>query len=100
MTNQFVLSARLQALNTLRYTPADLAVLDLWLEHESKAKEAGIERVVQLRMKAVAFGAVAQTLAVQDLNTEYGFKGFMATSRNGKGVVFHIQELLPQSLIA
>ena len=98
MTNQFVLSARLQALNTLRYTPADLAVLDLWLEHESKAKEAGIERIVQLRMKAVAFGQIAQTLARQDLNAEYGFKGFMATSRNGKGVVFHIQELLPQSL--
>ena len=98
MTNQFVLSARLQALNTLRYTPAGLAALDLWIEHESTAKEAGIERQVQLRSKALAFGAIAQTLARQDLNTEYGFTGFIATSRNGKGVVFHIQELLPQSL--
>jgi len=46
-----------------------------------------------LRMKAVAFGAIAQTLVRQDLKVMFHFRGFLNTSRNGKGVVFHIQEL-------
>ena len=91
--NQFDLSASIETLETLRYSPAGLAILDLWLLHESRAKEAGVERVVNLRMKAVAFGAVAQTLSKQDLKAAFRFKGFLNTSRNGKGVVFHIQEL-------
>ena len=91
--NQFDLHASLEELNALRYNPAGLPILDLWLVHESKAQEAGSDRVVQLRMKAVAFGAIAQTLARQDLKVMFHFRGFLNTSRNGKGVVFHIQEL-------
>ena len=91
--NQFELHASLESLETLRYSPAGVPILDLWLVHESKANEAGVERVVNLRVKAVAFGATAQTLSRQNLSAVFGFKGFLNTSRNGKGVVFHIQEL-------
>jgi primosomal replication protein N len=69
--NQFDLNASIETLETLRYSPAGLAILDLWLLHESRAKEAGVERVVNLRIKAVAFGAVAQTLSKQDLKAAF-----------------------------
>jgi primosomal replication protein N len=39
----------------------------------------------------VAFGAVAQKLQALALGTEARFSGFIATARNGKGTVLHIQ---------
>ncbi len=94
-TNQTVLTARIAQIEALRYTPAGLPALNLQLEHESEAQEAGQTRQVKLAVKAVAFAAVAERLVNQaagPLGSEWRFRGFLASQRNGKGVVFHIQE--------
>ena len=77
---------------TLRHTPAGLPAIDLRLEHESSVDEAGQPRQVKAALKAVAFGAVAERLARQALGSSWLFRGFLATPRNGKHAVFHIQD--------
>ena len=77
----------------MRYTPAGLPALDLRLEHESQQKEAGAQRNVTAAVKAVAFGALAERLARQALGSSWKFQGFLATPRNSKAVVMHIQDI-------
>jgi primosomal replication protein N len=90
--NQLLLTAIIAELAALRYTPAGLPALDLRLEHESMAQEAGQDRQAKASVKAVAFGAQAESLAKQVIGSHWRFKGFVATPRNGKHLVFHIQE--------
>jgi len=90
--NHLVLAASIAEVDSLRYTPAGLPALDLRLQHESEIEEAGQTRQVKAWVKAVAFGAVAERIARQDLGSNWSFKGFLATPRNGKHTVFHIQE--------
>ncbi|WP_404826434.1 primosomal replication protein N [Diaphorobacter aerolatus] len=87
------MTACIAELQALRYTPAGLPALDLKLEHESQQQEAGVQRQVKLVIKAVAFGALAERLARQALGSNWNFQGFLASPRNGKGVVFHIQDI-------
>ena len=89
--NQTILSARIAQAKVLRYTPAGLPALDLTLEHESEALEAGAKRQVRVEIRAVAFGTDAETLARQDIGSRYRFTGFLANFRNGKHPVLHIQ---------
>ena len=49
-------------------------------------------RQVKAALKAVAFGAVAERLARQALGSLWRFQGFLATPRNGKHPVLHIQD--------
>lgn len=90
--NQLVLTAAIAELSALRYTPAGVPALDLRLEHESLLQEAGQDRQVKASAKAVAFGALAERLAKQAIGSSWRFQGFVATPRNGKSLVFHIQE--------
>ena len=89
--NQLELSARIAQAGPLRYTPAGMPALDFQLEHESEITEAGQARQVRAAVKAVAFGAVAETLGRQPIGSSWNFTGFLATPRNGKHPVFHIQ---------
>jgi primosomal replication protein N len=41
----------------------------------------------------LAFGTQAEALARADLAASWLFKGYLAQARNGKGVVFHIQDI-------
>ncbi len=90
--NQIDLSARIAELGVLRYTPAGLPALNLVLEHESEQVEASSSRQVKLAIRAVAFGTQAEQLARIDLGRLYGFRGFLASARTSKSLVFHIQE--------
>jgi len=78
----------------MRYTPAGLPALNLRLEHESEVIEAGGQRTVKVAMKAVAFGTLAERLAKQAIGSVWSFSGFLANARQGKSVVFHIQDFL------
>lgn len=89
--NQLELSAAVVQVQSLRYTPAGVPALNLVLEHESQVTELDTPREVKLQLKAVAFGVLAETLSRQGLDSDCRFQGFLANSRNGKGVVFHIQ---------
>jgi primosomal replication protein N len=64
----------------------------LILEHASEVQEAGQARKVQLKLRALAFGSLAETLVKQAVGSVWTFKGFLATPRQGKSVVLHIQE--------
>lgn len=89
--NQTILSARIAEAKPLRYTPAGLPAVDLTLEHESEALEAGNRRQVKVAIRAVAFGTDAETLARQAIGSGLRFTGFLAAARNGKHPVLHIQ---------
>ena len=96
--NQVVLSACIAEASALRYTPAGLPALDFRLEHESEVTEAGQARQVKVAMKAVAFGSVAETLGRQSIGSLWRFTGFLATPRNGKHPVLHIQSFQQDSV--
>jgi primosomal replication protein N len=76
-----------------RYTPAGLPALDLVLKHQSQVTEDGQPRQVAMQLKAVAIGAITRPVAAMALGTPAQFAGFLAASRNGKGLVFHVTEL-------
>jgi primosomal replication protein N len=90
--NRTEISACIAEQAALRYTPAGLPALDLILEHASDVEEAGQMRKVQLKLRALAIGSLAERLVKQAVGSVWTFKGFLATSRQGKSVVLHIQE--------
>jgi len=91
--NQLDLRAVLAEAQSLRYTPAGLPALDVVLTHESTQSEAGSQRQVKLAARAVAFGTLAERLARQAIGSQWRFRGFIGGGRNGKGLVFHIQDM-------
>ncbi|MBL8387774.1 MAG: primosomal replication protein N [Hydrogenophaga sp.] len=90
--NRFEVSATVVEVQTLRYTPAGIPAVNLVLEHESAQVEMDTPRTVKLQIRSVAFGALAETLSRQSLEMAGRFRGFLANARNGKGLVFHIQD--------
>jgi primosomal replication protein N len=93
-TNLLTLSACIAELDAMRYTPAGIPALNFGLEHESQGVEMGTPRTVKLVLKAVAFGVLAERLAKQAIGSHWRFTGFLANARQGKSVVFHIQDFL------
>ncbi len=91
--NRTELTACIAEQSALRYTPAGLPALDLILEHASEVQEAGQMRKIQLKLRALAIGSLAERLGKQAVGSVWMFQGFLATPRQGKIVVFHIQEL-------
>ena len=92
VANKLVIAACIAEIDALRYTPAGLPALNIKLNHESDIQEAGQTRQVKVALKAVAFGALAERLVKQAVGSAWKFTGFLATPRNGKHVVLHIQE--------
>jgi primosomal replication protein N len=90
--NRTELKACIAEQAALRYTPAGLPALDLILEHTSELQEAGQMRKVQLKLRALAIGSSAERLVKQAVGSVWTFSGFLATPRQGKSVVLHIQE--------
>lgn len=93
MQNRVALTGTIAELAALRYTPAGLPALDLRIEHSSQQTEAGGTRSVTASVKAVAFGALAERLARQATGSEWTFQGFLATPRNTRMLVLHIQDI-------
>ncbi|MCM5681047.1 primosomal replication protein N [Schlegelella sp. S2-27] len=91
--NRLVLTAAIVERSAMRYTPAGLAALDLRLAHESMAAEAGHQRQVRMELRSVVIGPMAEQLNRVELGVARDFAGFLASQRNGRGVVFHITEL-------
>ena len=90
--NQLTLTAGVAEIEALRYTPSGVPALNCKLEHASEMTEAGQVRQVKALVKSVSFGSVAERLAHQDIGSIWTFKGFLATPRGTKQLVFHIQE--------
>jgi primosomal replication protein N len=88
--NRLVLSAHLLERGAMRYTPAGLPALDLLLKSESEVEQNGQPRKVSLEIRAVVIGEITKPALALVLGTQAIFAGFLATSRNGKGLVFHV----------
>jgi len=93
VSNFFQLAARIAEASPLRYTPAGIPALNLVLVHESEVEEAGVTRQVKLTVRAVAFGALAETSAKSELGKLQLFTGFLINARTSKSLVFHIQSI-------
>jgi len=93
--NRLVLSAQLLERGVLRYTPAGLPALDLSLRHESLVSEDAQPRKVSMEIRAVAIGSITQALATMALGSGGLFGGFLASARNGRGLLFHITSVDP-----
>lgn len=81
----------------MRYTPAGLPALDLKLQHAAQVSEDGQARQVSLEIKAVALGQITQPLGDLVLGSGGLFAGFLASARNGRGLLFHITSLVPDA---
>ena len=92
--NSLVITASITEAQALRFTPAGVPALNLVLDHSSEAEQAGGKRQVVTSLKAMAFGSVAERLARQAIGSHWKFSGFIANARQGKAVVFHIQDFL------
>jgi primosomal replication protein N len=91
--NRMVLSAQLVERGATRYTPAGLPAVDLVLKHASTVTEDGQPRKVSLEIKAVAIGEITRRFCALQLGQSGDFAGFLATARNGRGLLFHVTEL-------
>jgi len=94
--NQLALTARIVEMSAPRHTPAGLPALDLRLEHESRIDEAGQQRQVKAALRAVALGEMAERLGTASIGSGGRFTGFLASPRNARSVVFHIQDFFRQ----
>ena len=88
-----MLTATLVERAALRYTPAGLPALDFSLRHESQVTQDGQPRKVSVEIRARAIGEITRSVSALELGSEHGFAGFLASQRNGRGVVFHVTEL-------
>jgi primosomal replication protein N len=95
--NRLVLAARLVERGALRYTPAGLPALDFELKHESELSEDGLARKVSLQIRGVAIGSITHGLAAMGLGSAGSFAGFLAAGRNGRGLVFHVTAIEPET---
>ncbi|CAD5367250.1 Primosomal replication protein N [Rubrivivax sp. A210] len=95
--NRLVLAAALVERAATRFTPAGLPALDLGLKHESEVSEDGQPRKVSMEMRAVAIGAVTQGLLPLALGSACIFAGFITSTRNGRGLLFHITSVEPDA---
>ena len=93
--NRVVLSAVLVERQALRYTPAGLPALNLGLKHESTLSEDGQPRKVSMELRAVAIGGITQPLGSMALGAGGLFGGFLASARNGRGLLLHITSVEP-----
>jgi primosomal replication protein N len=90
--NQLVLTACLVEVSPLRYTPAGLPALNFSLDSETEIQEMETKRQVKVSLKALAIGHLAESIGKQTLGSVWKFTGYLGAARQGKNVVFHIQE--------
>jgi len=93
--NRLSLQASIAERDVLRYTPAGIPIASGKLLHASKVVEAGVERLVEFEIAAVAAGEISGRFNQTELGVTYEFNGFLARkNRNSKSLVFHITEII------
>lgn len=92
--NRLQLIASIAERDVLRYTPAGVPIVTGKLLHASKQVEAGVERLVEFEIAAIAAGEISGRFNHAELGATFVFTGFLARkNRNSKGLVFHIVDL-------
>jgi primosomal replication protein N len=89
--NQLQFVATISERDVLRYTPAGVPIVSATLSHSSQQVEAGVERLVEFEMNALAAGEISGRFARAELGAAHQFTGFVARkNRSSKALVFHI----------
>lgn len=89
--NQLTIHAEIAEREVLRYTPAGIPIVTAVLRHQSEQIEAGIKRLIQLEMAAIAAGEISGRFSQAPLAQMCRFTGFLARkNRNSKSLVFHV----------
>jgi primosomal replication protein N len=92
--NRVEISGVVTQLQSLRYTPAGVPVVEFRLAHESERSEAGATRKVNAEIDAVAFEAQARLLAAGPLGRQLKAEGFLcAKNRRSKKPVLHVTNI-------
>ena len=90
--NRIEIAGTLQDVEALRVSPAGIPSAKFAVRHESIQDEAGIQRAVQVVMRAVAVGPVAEQVSEATAGSPVQVTGFMARAgRNSEYPVLHIQ---------
>jgi primosomal replication protein N len=93
--NQVVISGELIALESLRYTPAGVARVELTISHTSQQFEANGLRQVQCEVNALAFAEVADKAAGFAVGQNVILRGFLARqSIRSRQPVLHINDII------
>lgn len=89
--NQLQLIANIAERDVLRYTPAGIPIVSAKLLHSSQQFEAGVQRLVEFEIAALAAGEISGRFNQAELGGTFQFTGFLARkNRNSKSLVFHI----------
>ena len=92
--NRVEISGVVTELQSLRYTPAGVPVVEFRLAHESERAEAGAKRKVNAEIDAVAFEAQARLLSAGPLGRLLKAEGFLcARNRRSKKPVLHVTNI-------
>jgi primosomal replication protein N len=99
--NRIEISGVVTELQSLRYTPAGIPVVEFRLAHESERAEAGAQRKVHAEIDAVAFEAQARLLAagtggnaLRALGQLLKVEGFLcAKNRRSRKPVLHVTNI-------
>lgn len=96
LDNAFEFVASIAEREILRYTPAGIPIVSAHLLHSSQQTEAGVERLTEFEISAIAAGEVSGRFNQTQLGATYRFTGFMQRkNRNSKTLVFHIIDFEP-----
>ncbi len=89
--NNLQIVATVTERDVLRYTPAGVPIVSATLTHSSQQVEAGVARLTEFEIVAVAAGEISGRFSQAELGAVYQFTGFLAKkNRNSKALVFHI----------
>jgi primosomal replication protein N len=91
--NQLQFVATIAEREILRYTPAGVPIVSAVLLHSSQQNEAGVPRLVEFEISAIAAGEISGRFSQAELGGTFQFTGFLARkSRNSKSLVFHLTD--------
>jgi primosomal replication protein N len=92
--NRIEISGVVTELQSLRYTPAGVPVVEFRLTHASERSEAGATRKVHAEIEAVAFEAQARLLAAGPMGRLLKAEGFLcAKNRRSRKPVLHVTNI-------
>jgi primosomal replication protein N len=89
-SNRLILSGRVVELESLRYTPAGIAIVRFKIEHDSEQVEAGAVRQLHMEIACVATETMAHLVSAAPLGSSIRVEGFIAyRSKSHRGIELH-----------
>ena len=91
--NKVEIEGSIAALDSVRYTPAGIPIVELKITHASEQVEAGKPRQVELEVWALAAGDLTGRLSRTPLGARIKASGFLAHKGKAKiQLILHITE--------